>query len=280
MSEKYSIEDYQRAGRELYDTLHLVSYPVAIRYIKNLSEVPEGVDKPSDKGQQMSICQAYTQARRWGEKWVITQEDNFCTPSTVMHGWVDISAEDFIESQVRQQWQKNLAAEKQRAAKDYEENLKKAMDQKFIGVISAPLQDTPVIPHSVLIMGSGIQMTYIIHALSFEKKKEYEIKSNFVGFGETCNKGAFRPYLYNTPEFVLPGTGDRSFCGIQDWEVGMGLPAKAVFYILENLLKTGKGRGLKFPLRQVIPRLNERITPGFIFMREVIDKTLKQQSEE
>jgi hypothetical protein len=59
----------------------------------------------------------------------------------------------------------------------------------------------------------------------------------------------------------------------------MGLPAEAVFYVLENLFATGRGQGLKFPLRQVIPRLHEKITPGFIFMREIIDKTLKKEKE-
>jgi len=279
MSKIYTLDEYQKAGNDLYEKLHLVSHPVAVRYIKDLSEVPPGVKKPSDQGTQMSPCQVLTQSRRWGEKWVITQEDNFCTPSTVSHGWVNISSEDFIESQVRQKWQKSLAAQKQRAAKEYEETLKKAMAPGFIGMMTSPLRETPFIPHSVLVMGSGIQMTYMIHALNYEKKKEYNVKSNFVGFGESCQKGAYKPYLYNRPEFVLPGTGDRSFCGIQDWEVGMGLPAEAVFYVLENLFATGRGQGLKFPLRQVIPRLHEKITPGFIFMREIIDKTLKKEKE-
>jgi len=282
MSKIYTLDDYQKAGNELYEILHLVSYPVAIRYIKDLSEVPPGVKKPSDQGNQMAPCQIITQSRRWSEKWVITQEDNFCTPSSITHGWVPVSSEDFIESQIRQKWQKrqkDLAAQKQKAAKDYEENLKKAMAPGFIGMMTSPLAESPFIPHSVLVMGSGIQMTYIIHALNYEKKKEYKLSSSFVGFAETCLKGALRPYLYDKPEFVLPGTGDRSFCGIQDWEVGMGLPAEAVFYVLENLFATGRGQGLKFPLRQVIPRLHEKITPGFIFMRDIIDKTLKKEKE-
>lgn len=282
MSKIYTLDDYQKAGNELYEILHLVSYPVAIRYIKDLSEVPPGVKKPSDQGNQMAPCQIITQSRRWSEKWVITQEDNFCTPSSITHGWVPVSSEDFIESQIRQKWQKrqkDLAAQKQKAAKDYEENLKKAMAPGFIGMMTSPLAESPFIPHSVLVMGSGIQMTYIIHALNYEKKKEYKLSSSFVGFAETCLKGALRPFLYDKPEFVLPGTGDRSFCGIQDWEVGMGLPAEAVFYVLENLFATGRGQGLKFPLRQVIPRLHEKITPGFIFMRDIIDKTLKKEKE-
>ncbi len=225
---KHSLEDYQRAGVELYEKLHIDTFPVAAKYIKSLDEIPKGVIRPIDTGQKMSVCQAMTQARRWGHKLCITADDNFCTPSTAGFGWIHgITAEEMIESQVRQRWRKDEDSEKRRQ-----------VDQTSVRQLQ-----------------------------------------NFVGFGESCQKGAYKPYLYNRPEFVLPGTGDRSFCGIQDWEVGMGLPAEAVFYVLENLFATGRGQGLKFPLRQVIPRLHEKITPGFIFMREIIDKTLKKEKE-
>ncbi|GAI92511.1 unnamed protein product, partial [marine sediment metagenome] len=37
-------------------------------------------------------------------------------------------------------------------------------------------------------------------------------------------------------------------------------------------------QGLKFPLRQLIPlELSEKITPGFMYMRELIDKKLDEE---
>ena len=112
---KYSLEDYQKAGVELYDKLHIDTFPVAAKYIKSLDEIPKGVIRPIDKGQKMSICQAMTQARRWGQKLCITADDNFCTPSTAGFGWVHgITAEEMIESQVRQRWRKDEDAEKRR----------------------------------------------------------------------------------------------------------------------------------------------------------------------
>jgi len=84
------------------------------------------------------------------------------------------------------------------------------------------------------------------------------------------------PFITRKPQIVIPGAGDRSFAGIQDHELAIGMPAKYVFYVLENLFKVGGGQGLKLPLRQIIPlNLNENLTPGFKYMREVIDKKLK-----
>ena len=60
------IKDYQKAGTELYDRLHLACYPVAIKYIKDESEIGEGYMRPSKLKQKWAICQAITYARRWG----------------------------------------------------------------------------------------------------------------------------------------------------------------------------------------------------------------------
>ena len=86
------------------------------------------------------------------------------------------------------------------------------------------------------------------------------------------------PFITRKPQIVIPGTGDRSFAGIQDHELAIGMPAKYAFYVNENLFAVGKGQGLKFPLRQMIPLgLDEKLTPGFMYMRDLIDKKLKEE---
>ena len=69
MSPKYTIEDYQRAGTEIYEKLHLSTLPVGVKYIRDESEIPEGVRRPVNEGQKMSLCQCFTQSRRFSEKW-------------------------------------------------------------------------------------------------------------------------------------------------------------------------------------------------------------------
>jgi uncharacterized protein (DUF169 family) len=208
----------------------------------------------------------------------ISAEDNFCTPSSAGHGWVPITKEEFVESQVRQGWSKDEAAERRRAEQVYSKNFEQVIAFGYRGVIIAPLNETPVIPDSILIYGDGKQLTYLIHALTFEHKKKYAIHSNFEGFGESCAKGGLMPFLTGRIQIVIPGAGDRSFAGIQDHEIGLGMLAKYIFYVLKNLFKVGGRQGLRFPLRQLLPmNLTEKITPGFVFMREVFDKHLKNK---
>ena len=271
------IEKYQKAGKEIFNKLHLSTYPVAIKYIKSVDEIPNGVKRPVDEGKKMCICQTFTMARRHGHTIAITAVDNFCTPSTVGHGWVQISKEEFVESQIRQGWHKDKKAEERRAERVYEKQFNKVKDLGYFGLISSPLLKTLVIPDSILIYGTGTKITNIIHALCFEHKKRYLPSSSFEGFGESCGKGAFRPFLLQRPQIVIPGAGDRAFAGIQDHEIAIGFPANHIFYILKNLFKTGASQGIGFPARQLIPLgLDENITPGFKYMQELIDKKLKK----
>jgi hypothetical protein len=72
---------------------------------------------------------------------------------------------------------------------------------------------------------------------------------------------------------VIPGAGDRAFAGISEGELGIGLPASMLAYVLDNLFKTGKRLNMGFPFRSMIPMdLHERITPGFKFLRGKMDQ--------
>ncbi|NVM36689.1 MAG: DUF169 domain-containing protein [Candidatus Lokiarchaeota archaeon] len=274
-----TLEDYQKVGVEIFNELHLDSYPISIKYIRDIEkDIPAGVRRPIDNGEKMSICQAFTYARKFRHKLCITAADNFCTPSSVAHGWVPLSMEEFTESQLRQKWSKDIQAEKRRAEHIYAKNFKNIIELAYRGVIISPLMETPVIPDAILIYCDGPKLTYIINALNYEHKRKYRIQSMFEGFGESCGKGGLMPFITRKAQIVIPGTGDRSFAGIQDHELGIGMPASFIFYVLENLFQTGSGQGLRFPLRQLLPKLDENLTPGFRYMREVIDKKLNEKN--
>jgi uncharacterized protein (DUF169 family) len=280
MSDKKSVKEYQKAGQEIFDRLHIQTYPIGIKYIKSVNQIPSEAILPSTQGKMMSICQAFYMSRKFGNIYAITAADNFCTPSSVAHGWVNISEEEFIESQVRQGWHKDEKAEKRRAKKLYSTNFKNIIKLGFCGLISFPLHKAPDIPDTVLMFGNGAQLTHIIHALSYEHKTKYSIKSSFEGFGESCGKGGLMPFLMRKAQIVIPGSGDRAFAGIQDYEIGIGMPAQHIFYIIENLFKTGGRQGLGFPVRSMIPlNLTTDLTPGFRYMKDLFDKKLGESKE-
>jgi uncharacterized protein (DUF169 family) len=277
-TQKYNLDDYQKCGEQIFHKLHLASHPIAVKYIKNLSEIPENVSRPNDKGLKMSICQAFTESRRFSKQLCITAEDNFCSPSVINHGWVNLDQDEYIDMQMKQDWFSNTESEGKFIRNEYRNTVEKNMKLGYIGVMSAPLNETTFVPDTVLIYGNGKQMTYIIQALCYEKIQEYTITSSFAGYTESCGK-TLKAFVNQKPEFIIPGKCDREVCLIQDEEVAIGMQPKAAFYIAETLFSTGRRRGLKMPLRQVMPRLTEEISPGYLYARELVDKIKDEKKQ-
>ena len=267
------LSDYKEAGRQLIEKLRLHTDPVAIKFIKNISEIPAQAHRPSAKGQKWALCQAFTYARRYRMHVAMTSDDNFCVPSTASLGWEYVPREDLIESQVRQGWHKDREAEEKRfafAMNDIgEENLERMAE--FRGFVCSPLADTIVAPDSILIYCDGVQITHIIQALTYEYK--YPVTSAFEGFGESCDKGALRPFITGKPQVVIPGMGDRAFSGTNEYEMAIGIPGNLVFYVLDNLFKSGGRLNIGQPMKPVLPNnITEHFTPGYAFMYDKIQK--------
>ncbi len=267
-------DKYRKAGNNIYNRLHLSTYPVAIKYIKGIDEIPEGFIRPSTFGKKMTLCQAFTQARRWGAKIAMTAEDNLCTPSSAAHRWADVSFDDLVESQVIQGWHKDSDAEKKRISAGIkmlgEEGLNKI--DGYHGLVCSSLNETVFEPDSILVYCDAVQLTHIIQALCYEYK--HVPTSSFDGFAESCIKGGLIPFATGMPQVVIPGSGDRSLAGTWDSELAIGIPGFLVFYVLENLFKTGGIMNIGYPMRSLMPTdLDENITPGFKFLSEKMDKT-------
>jgi uncharacterized protein (DUF169 family) len=265
--------DYNEAGLKLYEKLHLSNFPVAFKYLLKGEKIGSAFTKPSNLKQKWSICQAITYARRWGWSVAMTQEDNFCVPSLFVHRWVDITREEFLASQMLQKWHKDEAAEKRRIDRTIAmmgiaryERLK-----QYGGMLFAPLHHADFVPDSIAVFGNAENITHIIHALTYNGEN-YPI-STFEGFGETCVKGSLAPFITGIPQIVIPGMGDRGFSGVYDYEIAIGLPAKMVFGIVENLFATGGPLNMGQPVKTLIANnLTESITPGFQYLRKIVDE--------
>jgi len=271
------LEAFREAGKELSQRLHLPTSPVAVTYIKSEDDIPEKALRPSAQGQKWALCQAFTYARRWGWHVAMTADDNFCVPASATHHWVDVSAEDFIESQVQQGWHKDGDAEKNRynfnqslfQGPKGEERLKKAKER--IGFVCSPLSKALLEPDTILVFGDGTHVSHLVHALCYDYK--YPVISSFEGFGETCAKGGMVPFITGRPQVVIPGMGDRAFTGVQDHELAVGIPAKLLPVVMDNLFKSGGRRNMGQPVKPILATgLTESITPGFAFLRKKVDE--------
>ncbi|MFZ2634512.1 MAG: DUF169 domain-containing protein [Desulfosalsimonadaceae bacterium] len=270
-----TLEEFRELGESLYHKLHLPTWPVGITYIKTKEEIPEAAVRPSAMGQKWSLCQAVTYARRHGWHVAMTADDNFCVPASAFHKWVDVSDEDLIESQVRQGWHKDRAAEKNRlhffknlfAGPGGDQILKKM--KEYMGFVCSPLHKALLAPDTVLVFGDGTHINHMIQALCYDYT--VPVMSTFEGFGETCFKGGLAPFITGRSQVVIPGMGDRAFAGISPEEIAIGLPAAQLSMVVESLFKSGGDMNIGQPVKTLLAMgLNESITPGFTFLKSKI----------
>jgi uncharacterized protein (DUF169 family) len=253
---------------------------VAITYIQSEDESPADTMRPSAMGQKMCICQTFTAARAWGARIAITADDNFCVPSSAGHKWVDVTDDEFIQSQVTQGWHRNREAEINRiglynslfSGPAGAAALEKVKGR--VGLVCSPVHSAVLEPDTVLVFGNGIHITHIIHALCYDYT--FPVFSAFEGFGESCLKGGLLPYLTGRPQVVIPGMGDRAFAGIGADEIGVGMPAALLPTVMENLFKTGGPMNIGMPFKTMMPTgLTESVTPGFAWLKKVVDDKRK-----
>jgi uncharacterized protein (DUF169 family) len=269
-----TVEDYRATGNELYQALRLNTFPVAVKYIKALADIPAGFLRPSQFRQKWSLCQAITYARRGGARIAMTADDNFCVPASYGQGWLpQLAYDDLIESQRLNQWRESLEAEKKVQAAFAAEIVTSEGYKKIagnIGFLLCPLADTPFAPDSILLYGSPGQMTHVIQALSYEGK--YIVKSTFIGFAESCMKGILFPHVTGKAQYVSPGMGDQTLSGTNENEVAIGIPGDLLFYIKEQLFKTGGDTNKGMPIRTLLAgQLSEKMTPGWVYLRKTLD---------
>ncbi len=234
------IDKWRDAGTEYYNKLRLLTYPLAIKYIKDESEIPTNAFRPSKTNQRLTLCQAFTTARRLGRTMAMTFEDNHCITSSFVQGWEYMPGKEILQSQIISGYHSNPSAE-MRVQLQFSDMLTKEALEKVkgnIGFIVSPLTKTDVIPDVILTYGNPAQIGSIIHALSYEGR--YLVTNqNFVGYGESCLRGVLVPYITNKSQVVIPGTGDRTLAVTTENEMAFGMPAKRLFYILKNLFKSG-----------------------------------------
>lgn len=268
-----NLEELKKAGMKIYEKLRLSTLPIGVRFITDRSEIPEGFISPGALGQKWSLCQAFTFARRHRGKIAMGAQDNFCLASSVAQGWTDLSFEDFIESQRKNKWRKNMEAElavqglfAEIAKPEHQEKI-----QRHIGFIAAPLSQLCFDPHSVMIYGNPAQVTHVIQALSYDGQNLFV--SAFNGYGESCIKGALLPYLTGKPQVVIPGAGDRAFSQTGDEEIAAGLPAGILPTAADNLFLSGEEFNLGYPVKSpLVGHLTEDILPGWVYLKEKLQE--------
>ncbi len=258
------LNTYHEFGEKVEKYLRPATFPLAIKLIKNESEIPSKIKRPSTNlNLQNFICQNFKMSRTYGWTMAVTKDDCNCWPARGVFGW-DITIEEAME--LGQDFAVGLYAKDKDVSGKMAQNMY-SLKNEFAGLVISPLSRTKVEPDVVLIYCLPAQAMRIIQSYLFYEGGVLEFTS--AGRTGSCHEGVAKAYLTDLPQFVILGNGDRVWGGAQDSEVMISIPKSKLDMITKGLEETHTA-GLRYPVPQYMT-----FSPGF---QESFERRAKERA--
>jgi len=247
-----NLEKYQMYGKKFEEILRLASFPIAIKLVKDESEIPSNYKRPkSDLKVQTFICQTFKMVRSYGWTMVMTEEDCACKLARGIYGWDPTTEES---KNFGNQFSVGLYAKDLETAKKWQDTVY-MLKEKYTGIIISPLTRTKIEPDVVQIYCNPAQAMRLIQGYLYHEGGVLNFTS--AGRGASCHEGVIKTIQTNEPQLVIPGNGDRVWGGAEDSEVMFSIPQSKLELIVDGLETTHKA-GLRYPIPKYM-----NYSPGF-----------------
>ncbi|MDD5338644.1 MAG: DUF169 domain-containing protein [Dehalococcoidales bacterium] len=209
-----TIKDYNRYGKELENSLGLMTSPIAVKMLEKESDIPKDAIRPKKgEGYHLAQCQAFGMSRRERVAVAMLKEDNWCPGAVISYGLVPMPAESSGGHQANGEY--------------FEYG-------KYIGILTAPLKKASFEPEAVIIYCDTNQLRIIL--LSLKPEERSLVKSNFFPF--SCNNAVVPVILHGEYWINLPDPGEFARALTLPGEMMFSLPASKVATLVEGLKGT------------------------------------------
>ncbi len=242
--------DIKQAVATINKYLRVHTPPIALKWVDNLDNIPEGVKRPSEWGGQMAFCQILSIVRKWGHSFVVEPENINCVAALLSLGWGDL-AEGLNKKDEYADFVVNAGYIKDRetAMQNLGENSPLMIEEKISAkaLIVAPLEsETIQDPDVIVIYGNPAQMSRMGQAMVYSEGAAVESSADF---GISCYREMVTPMLENKAVIATPGRGARILAGIGDDELAFSLPVGKLDSLLTGLKITHEN-GTRYPINQ------------------------------
>ncbi len=236
--------DYKAFSEEISRMVRPQSFPVGMKFVKDIAELPKQAVRPSNYGVKISLCQWTTMARRWGRVVGATAEDINCSPCLAVLGLKRLDNISHLSEYFMEMGYFDHIELAEAAARE----LDPVPSGQINGISIFPLDSPPVDPDIILVYGTPAQMARLASGYIYHHGKL--IESRTTGFGLSC-LSAVKPYLTGKPAFVHPGRGERILAGTEESEMFFTFPAGNCESLLDGLKKTHE-KGTRYPVQKYV----------------------------
>ena len=248
------LEEYKQMGKNYFNKLKLLTYPIAVRLISQDEEVPSNIIQPKIMfDSEIPACITYTWCRRAGMSFFLKGEDIACKPASIKYFALEKTSDSdavYNAWAKKARYKKNVEAEKK--SREFDAVLNYG---DYKGFVISPLNFSVIKPHLVMIYCSPLILSHLILAATYDGGN---IVSNFNGMESSCKEAIIRTYITKKCQVIAPGMGDRVLAGVQDHEMIFSIPESELENTLNNLFLSGNR--IK-PSPFSIPHLNATLGP-------------------
>lgn len=253
--------DLKEAADTIQRYLRVHTYPLALKYLDDASEIPADIRRPSIFGVKMAFCQIVSIARRWGWSFAVTPGDINCAAALLSFGWAklgeDAGEEELLDFRVNAGYIRDREA----ALKNLEK-VASLMDESAFSaraLIISPLESGVIQdPDVILIYGNPAQMARMVQSVIYTEGGVIESWSHI---GASCVREMIAPMIEHKAGYVIPGRGARQLGMVGDDEMVFTLPIAMLESLLIGLRETHQN-GTKYPINQFLffePRFNKTV---------------------
>lgn len=236
------MEKWHQLGEKVRRFINPATFPVAVRFIREASEIPPSARRPfRDLQVRMAPCQGAAMARRYGWTVAFGKNDVGCAIAANTYGWERIADEEGV---IRFMTHMNYASDAEAARKALAAFRQLEFEEDLV-VVYSPLERTRVEPDVILIYVNPAQLMRLIHGGTYHSGKP--IESSFSGRAGSCTEGVIGAYQDKALKVVVPGNGDRVWGACQDHEMVMAIPAARLPDVVEGLTRTHE-QGIRYPI--------------------------------
>jgi uncharacterized protein (DUF169 family) len=236
--------DFSYAQRRLMEILKLKSYPIGLRLLVDGEQPQEDAIRPlRDIKHNISMCQAFTIARREGKVIAMMKEDNWCFAPVISYGMASLP-ERFLMGYSRYPYDVHSREHGEFWARNEFPYIEGLNGQRVHGTEIGPLSLLKRPPHVVIIYGEPAQIVWLVNASSFWDGRD--IKAKLSGHA-ACAYAVAGVLKEDEPKVVLPCVGERRRAYAQDNELSFSLPAEKLEKIVEALEELERREGGLIP---------------------------------
>jgi uncharacterized protein (DUF169 family) len=210
------VETVNKYGSDLLNMLLLRTYPIAIKMLKDETEIPQGALRPKkDLGEHYSICQAFGIVRRRGTSLAMFIQDHWCFEPIIGYGLVE-TPKDFLEGSGS-----DFFIQNKEAAKARNMSMPVLPHGKYAGMALAPLDKANFEPDITVIYCNATQLRHMLFCMM--RKNGYRVSSTIDPLW-SCVHSVVPSLLTGECEVTVPDPGEFERGGVGDDEMMLTVP--------------------------------------------------------